>query len=154
MMTIILYVSPFESIRELFHFCDCKTTTSPQAEVFMQQLCWAARQSSPYFYPSHCSNPLSFPDGDCAVLCVCCCLLVVYWIGISGSSVHWPLHHVRVHSLVISNIIGSVTIILYTATGSVNRFGGWAGAKTRGDQWYRISNKTKPATASSHIFWS
>ena len=83
----------------------------------------------------------------CSLLSSCC---VLNWY----CRQQCPLLCVRVHSLIISSISGSVIIILHTATGSVNRCGGWAGAKTRADQRPRFGHKTKPATASSHIFWS
>ena len=74
----------------------------------------------------------------------------MFWIDIIGSrvqcimfrSIWWADPSVECY----------VIIILYTATGSVNKFDGWAGAKRAGDQQSKIGQKTKPATTSHDIF--
>ena len=101
-------------------------------------------------YLSYCSNRLSLPDGNCAVVIVRCSLTLMFWIDIIGSrvqcimfrSIWWADPSVECY----------VIIILYTATGSVNKFDGWAGAKRAGDQQSKIGQQTKPATTSYDIF--
>ena len=63
-----------------------------------------------------------------------------------------PLRRFRVHLLIRMNVGPCSIIILYTRTGWVNSFGGWAGAKRGASQWRGIGDERKHATASSNIF--
>ena len=60
-----------------------------------------------------------------------------------------PLRRFRVHLLIRMNVGPCSIIILYTRTGWVNSFGGWAGAKRGASQWRGIGDERKHATPHS-----
>ena len=112
-------------------------------------VCAHCQIPSNYIYLFSCLNPVSFIDGNWALVFVYCGLLIEFRFNIVQQC---PLRRFRVHLLIIMNVWLCSIIILYTGTGWVNSFGGWAGAKRGAGQWPGIGDKRKHATASSHIF--
>ena len=82
-------------------------------------------------------------------LCTVVRLLIVFWLNIPRQC---PLRRFRAHLLIRMNVGPCTIIILYTGTGWVNSFGGWAGAKRGAGQCPGIGDKRKHAATSSNIF--
>ena len=77
-MTIIVNAFPIETVGEYFHFCEHEISAYPPGKLDTQHLFWELRERSLYIYHLHWSNFLSFPDGECAVVCDLCTLLFMF----------------------------------------------------------------------------